>query len=122
LENVLRLMIAATLAKPKAEKPFAQVEAATPPAFFFKPSEVLAEVGDYASERQHYRFDSKKAIFLRLFPAYGEQPAIGRAKVKAIFTAQKPRPMSLIIGGIAAEKPLTSEDLAEAAALERKGK
>ena len=58
-ENVLRLMIAATPAKPKDEKLFVQAKAATPPAFFFKPSEVLAEFGIYESERQHYRSDSE---------------------------------------------------------------
>jgi hypothetical protein len=102
-ENVLRLMIAATPAKPKDDKPFAQAKAVAPPAFFFKPNEVLAEFGINESERQHYRFDSNKAIFLRLFPAYAEQPAIGRAKVKAIFTARKPCAMSLTVGGLAAE-------------------
>ena len=50
-ENVLRLMIAATPAKPKDEKLFVQAKAATPPAFFFKPSEVLAEFGIYESEQ-----------------------------------------------------------------------
>lgn len=102
-ENVLRLMIAATPAKPKDEKPFAQAKTVTMPAFFFKPNEVLAEFGISENERQNYRFDSNKAIFLRLLPAYAEQPAIGRAKVKAIFTARKPCPMSLTIGGLAAE-------------------
>jgi hypothetical protein len=70
LEKMLRRMIAATPAKPKDEKPFARAKVATPPAFFFKPSEVLAEFGIFESERQRYRFDSNKAIFLRLFPAY----------------------------------------------------
>lgn len=102
-ENVLRLMIAATPTRPKDERPFAEAKAATPPAFFFKPSEVLAEFGLYESERQYYRFNSDKAIFLRLFPAYEEQPAIGRAKVKAIFSARKPCPMSLTIGGLSAD-------------------
>jgi hypothetical protein len=104
LEEILRRMIAATPAKPKDKKPFAQAKAATPPAFFFKPSEVLAEFGIFESERQHYRFDSDKAIFLRLFPAYAaEQPAVARAKVKAIFTARKPCPMSRTIGGLTDE-------------------
>lgn len=102
-ESVLRRMIAAAPAKPKDEKPFAEAQAVTPPAFFFKPREVLAEFGIHADEREYYRFDSNKAIFLRLFPAYAEQPAIGRAKVKAIFDTRKPCPMSLIIGGLPAQ-------------------
>ena len=102
-EDVLRLMIVATPRKPKDDKPFPQAKAATPPAFFFKPSEVLAEFGVNESERQRYRFDSNKAIFLRLFPAYAELPTVGGAKVKTIFNARKPCPMSLIIGGLAAE-------------------
>jgi hypothetical protein len=102
-ENILRLMIAATPSKPKDDMRFAEAKAVTPPAFFFKPSEVLAEFGSYESERQDYRFDSTKAIFLRLFPDYADQPTIGRAKVKVIFAARKPCPMSLTIGGISAE-------------------
>jgi hypothetical protein len=102
-ENVLRLMIAATVSKANDDKPFAQAKAFTPPAFFFEPSEVVAEFGFHESKRDRYRFDSARAIFLRLYPAYADQPAVGRAKVKAIFTARKPWPMSLTIGGLAAE-------------------
>jgi hypothetical protein len=102
-ETVLRAMIAATPAKPKDEKPFTPARAANPPAFFFEPSEVLAEFGIYESERQRFRFDSSKAIFLRLFPAYAEQLTIGRAKVKAVFATRKPCPMSRTIGGLPAE-------------------
>jgi hypothetical protein len=102
-ENVLRLMIVATPSKPKDDKPFTQAKAPTPPAFFFKPGEVLAEFGINESERQQFRFESTKAIFLRLFPAFADQPPIGRAKVKAVFAARKPWPMSLTIGGLANE-------------------
>lgn len=99
-ENVLRLMIAA---KPKNEKPFADATAVMSPAFFFRRGEVLAEFDAYESERQDYQFDSDKAIFLRLFPA-AEQPAVTRAKVKAVFRNRKPRPMALnVIGGLVAD-------------------
>jgi hypothetical protein len=102
-EDVLRLMIIATPEKPKDYKLFAQVKAATPPAFFFTPGEVLADFGINESERQRYTFDSRKAIFLRLFPAYAEQPTLGRARLKTIFNTRKPSPMSLTTGGLPAE-------------------
>jgi hypothetical protein len=105
-EEILRLMIAAKAEKVRQETPFPEAKPARPPAFFFKANESLAVFG-YPGE-QEYKFLEDRAIYLRLFPAHGDQPSVGLARLKAIFDARKPCPMSLTIGGVAARNDLGS--------------
>jgi hypothetical protein len=50
-EDILRLMIAATPTKLKNAKPFMEAKAITPPAFFFKPGEIIAEFGNRSDQQ-----------------------------------------------------------------------
>ena len=99
-EAALRVMIAAQLRKVPQGVAFAEATPLRPPAFFFRAGEALAKFG-YPGE-QEYSFPSSAAIYIRIFPTYGDQPRVGLSKLKTIFDARKPCPMSLTIGGLAA--------------------
>ncbi len=88
LETILRLMIQKVLSRSRTDNPFVPVEPQRPPAFFFQPQDVLVNFG-YPGE-QELRFKRDRAIYLRLFPTYADQPRVGRSR--AIETAQKLKP------------------------------
>ncbi|MGN6148068.1 MAG: HNH endonuclease signature motif containing protein [Rhizomicrobium sp.] len=62
---------------------------------FFRPGEVLANVG-FPGEQQ-YTFEGARAHFLRLFVA-GPHSSVTQARLQEIFRGQYPCPMSLNIG------------------------
>lgn len=100
-EDALRFMIAAKIEEVRQESPFPEAKPARPPAFFFEANEPLLALKafEYASE-QKYKFSNERAIYLRLFPAHGDQPPLGLAKLRAVFDARKPCPMSMANGGV----------------------
>jgi hypothetical protein len=106
LEDVLRLMIAAKIEEVRQETLFPEAKAARPPAFFFKANDPLVVFGQQSE--QQYKYSNDRAIYLRLFPAHGDQPPVGLAKLKAIFDARKPCPMSMLIGGVPGRNSLGS--------------
>jgi hypothetical protein len=97
LVEALNLCIATNVEDRSEKTLFAEAEAKTP-AFYFAPSEILATVG--FNGESEYRFEGEKAVYIRIFPKYAKQSQIGLAKLTGIFQAQKPCPMTMIIGGI----------------------
>jgi hypothetical protein len=100
-EAILRLMVAAR-GEAKQTSLFQEAKASFSPAFFFPRGAVIAEFG-HPGEQQ-YRFEGDKAIYLRLFPKFSEQPRVGRALLKAIVQNRRAlNPMAAATaGGIAA--------------------
>ena len=78
LEKHLRLMIEGILRSPLTVDLFMPQQAVRPPAFFFDATNVLAAFGEPGE--QECRFKRDRAIFLRLYPKYSDQPRVGRAK------------------------------------------
>jgi hypothetical protein len=66
---------------------------------FFRAGAILASAG-FPGE-QDFVFEGKRAIYLRVF-APGNHSAVGLARLQEIFRGQKPCPMSLTLGGVAA--------------------
>jgi hypothetical protein len=95
-ERILRLMIAAAPAK--LATPFKEASFVGSPAFFFPRDAAIATFG--LPGEQEYRFEGNRAIYLRLFPKYGDgQPKLGRAGVKTIVLHRRvAKPMSLTAG------------------------
>lgn len=93
LVEALKLCIDARTEIRSEKTLFAETEAKSP-AFYFAPSEILATAG-FNGEAE-YRFEAGK----RIFPTYAAQPQIGLAKLSAVFNAQKPCPMTMIVGGV----------------------
>ncbi|MDE1996869.1 MAG: hypothetical protein KGI75_30500, partial [Rhizobiaceae bacterium] len=75
LEGILRLMAQNVVSKARSDKPFVPTEPVRPPAFFFQPGDVLVNFG-YPGE-QEMRFKRDRAIYLRLYPTYADQPRVG---------------------------------------------
>jgi hypothetical protein len=98
LEAALRLMVAARIEKIKEDNPFPKATPTRPPAFYFKAGETLAAFGNPGE--QEYQFPSSAAVYMRIFPAHGDQPRVGLAKLQSIFDARKPCAMSQTIGGV----------------------
>ena len=98
LEGHLRLMIQGALGKARAANPFVPVPPVRPPAFFFQSTDVIANFG-YPGE-QELRFKRDRAIYLRVYPTYADQPLIGLTK--AIAVAQKLMPLQRVINSLSA--------------------
>jgi hypothetical protein len=99
-EKILRAMIAA--APVPQRTPFTEAQSVTSPAFFFEQGAPIANFGNPGE--QQYRFEGEKAIFLGLFPKYGDgQPEPSRARVRSLLRDQRVvNPMSIASGSIAA--------------------
>ncbi|MBY5551108.1 hypothetical protein HFO61_30655 [Rhizobium leguminosarum] len=89
LEGILRLMVQNLLSKSRTDNPFSAVEPKRPPAFFFQPGDVLVNFG-YPGE-QEMSFKRDRAIYIRLFPTYADQPRVGLTR--AVEVAQRLLPM-----------------------------
>ncbi|ODA66597.1 hypothetical protein A7A08_02364 [Methyloligella halotolerans] len=93
LEAILRLMAQQVLAKARTDNLFESATPARPPAFFFHPNDVLVNFG-YPGE-QELRFKRDRAIFLRLYPTYSDQPRLGLTR--AIEAVPRLMPMQRVI-------------------------
>jgi hypothetical protein len=93
LEGILRLMAPNVFNKMRSDNPFVPVAPVRPPAFFFQPEDVLVNFG-YPGE-QEMRFKRSRAIFLRLYPTYADQPRVGLTR--AIEVAQRLLPLQQLI-------------------------
>ena len=98
IEEALRIMLTAQIEQTRQANPFPEASPVRAPAFFFRGGEVVATAG-YPGE-QEFQFNFERAVYVRLFPSYADQPAVGLAKLVRIFEARKPCPMSLVMGGI----------------------
>jgi hypothetical protein len=98
-ERILRLMIGAAPARPGTL--FQEAKPVASSAFFFPPGATIASFG-FPTE-QEYRFEGDRAIYVRVFPRYGDdQPKPGRAKLKTLIHDRRvANPMSATMGGIA---------------------
>ncbi|MEE3500925.1 hypothetical protein [Acidiphilium acidophilum] len=89
LEGILRLMAQNVLSKARSDNPFVPIAPVRPPAFFFQPTDVLVNFGDPGE--QEMRFKRSRAIFLRVYPTYADQPRVGLSR--AIEVAQRLMPL-----------------------------
>jgi hypothetical protein len=94
LEGILRLMAQHIVSKARTDIPFSPQRAVRPPAFFFQPDDVLANFGNPGE--QELRFKRDRAVFIRLYPTYADQPRIGLTK--AIEVARRLSPMQRVNG------------------------
>lgn len=93
LEAILRLMIQDILSRSRTDTPFTPAQPSRPPAFFFEPDDVLVNFG-YPGE-QEMRFKRDRAIYIRLFPPYADQPRVGLSRAIGVATRLTP-PQHLI--------------------------
>ncbi|OWO89985.1 hypothetical protein B5E41_29095 [Rhizobium esperanzae] len=93
LEAILRLMVQNIVSKSRTDIGFTPTGPVRPPAFFFQPDDVLVNFG-YPGE-QEMRFKRDRAIYLRLFPTYADQPRVGLTR--AVEVAQRLLPMQRLI-------------------------
>ena len=96
LEVILRLLAEGVLSKVRSANPFVPTVPVRPPAFFFQPSDVLANFG-YPGE-QELRFKRNRVIYLRLFPTFADQPRVGLSR--AIEAAQRLMPLQRLINSL----------------------
>lgn len=82
LESILRLMIGHVLSKARTDSPFVPAAPIRLPAFFFQPDDVLANFGNPGE--QELRFKRDRAIYLRLYPSYADQPRVGLVRAKEV--------------------------------------
>jgi hypothetical protein len=100
-EAILRLMVEQRMSQPSKETtPFREAKRAELSFLYFRRDEVLATFG--RPGEQAYRFDGNSAIYLRLFPQFGDgQPHVGRARLKElVFHGGTLNPMTLASNGI----------------------
>ncbi len=88
LETILRLMIREIVSRSRTDAIFTPVTSLRPPAFFFRAEDVLVNLGYPGG--QELRFKRDRAIYIRLFPTYADQPRVGR--VRAIEVASRLKP------------------------------
>lgn len=93
LEAILRLMIQDILSRSRTDAPFTPAQPLRLPAFFFQPDNVLVNFG-YPGE-QEMRFKRDRAIYIRLFPTYADQPRVGLTRAIEVASRLKP-PQHLI--------------------------
>ncbi|MEP3112122.1 hypothetical protein [Nisaea sp.] len=93
LEENLRLMIQNVLSRPRTDSLFVPEKPKRSPAFFFNSQEVLVNFG-HPGEPE-LRFERDRAIYIRLFPTYADQPRVGRTKAMDVAPKLKP-PIHLI--------------------------
>ena len=98
LESILRLMAQHIQGKARAGNPFVPHEPVRPPAFFFQPQDVIANFG-YPGE-QEFRFKRDRAVYLRVYPVFADQPAIGPRR--ALEVAAKVLPLQKTTSSIKA--------------------
>ncbi len=96
LEAILRLMAQNVLSKARSDNPFVPTMPVRPPAFFFQPNDVLVNFGHPGE--QEMRFKRSRAIFLRLYPTYADQPRVGLSR--AIEVAQRLIPLQRLISSL----------------------
>lgn len=96
LEGILRLMAQNVVGKARSDKPFVPTAPVRPPAFFFEPDDVLVNFGHPAE--QEMRFKRNRAIYLRLYPTYADQPRVGLTRV--IEVAQRLMPLQRVISSL----------------------
>jgi hypothetical protein len=75
LEGIMRLMAQNVVSKARSDNLFVSIAAVRPPAFFFQPNDVLVNFGNPGE--QEMCFKRSRAIFLRLYPTYADQPRVG---------------------------------------------
>ena len=93
LEGILRLMINHRLKSARTDSAFVPWPPVRPPAFFFQPQEVLANFGNPGE--QELRFKRNRAIYLRLYPSYGDQPFVGITR--AVQAAKRLMPLQRVL-------------------------
>lgn len=93
LEAILRLMIQDILSRSRTDTPFTPAQPSRPPAFFFQPNDVLVNFGHPGE--QEMRFKRDRAIYIRLFPTYADQPRVGLTRAIGVASRLKP-PQHLI--------------------------
>lgn len=93
LEAILRLMIQDILSRSRTDIPFTPAQPSRPPAFFFQPTDVLVNFGHPGE--QEMRFKRDRAIYIRLFPTYADQPRVGLSRAIGVAASLKP-PQHLI--------------------------
>lgn len=75
LEGILNLMVQNVVSKSQSNTSFVPTVPVRSPAFFFRPEDALVNFG-YPGE-QEMRFKRDRAIYLRLYPTYADQPRFG---------------------------------------------
>jgi hypothetical protein len=90
LEANLRLMIQRLLQKGSQEVSFVPAEAIRPPAFFFQEEENLVNFGNPGE--QEFRFPGERALYLRLFPSFADQPRVGLVQAAEVAKRLVPFP------------------------------
>ena len=93
LEAILRLMIQDILSRSRTDAPFRPIQPLRPPAFFFHPNDILVNFGHPGE--QEMRFKRDRAIYIRLFPTYADQPRVGLTRAIEVAPRLKP-PQHLI--------------------------
>ncbi|MGO4569356.1 hypothetical protein AB4Z52_31000 [Rhizobium sp. 2YAF20] len=93
LEGHLRLMVKNIMSKSRTDTLFSPTDAVRPPAFFFQPEDVIVNFGD--PREQELRFKRDRAIYLRLYPTYADQPRVGLTR--AVEVAQRLMPMQRVV-------------------------
>jgi hypothetical protein len=87
-EAALRVMIAAQLEMAATQgtrfHPQTRVRA---PAFFFRQGEVLASFG--LPGEQEIVFQDSKAVYVRIYPTYADQPRVGLTRMRALIETRK---------------------------------
>ncbi|MFG1210920.1 hypothetical protein V5F72_00685 [Xanthobacter flavus] len=96
LEAILRLMIQDILSRSRTDAPFTPTQPLRTPAFFFQPRDVLANFGNPGE--QEMRFKRDRAIYIRLFPTYADQPRVGLTR--AIEVASRLKPPQRVISSL----------------------
>jgi hypothetical protein len=96
LEAILRLMAQNALRKARLDNRFVATASVRPPAFFFQPGDVLVNFGHPGE--QEMRFKRSRAIYLRLYPTYADQPRVGLTR--AIEVAQRLMPLQRVINSL----------------------
>ena len=96
LEGILRLMAKNVVSKARTDSRFVAATAIRPPAFFFQPDDVLVNFGNPGE--QEMRFKRNRAIFLRLYPSYADQPRVGLSRAAEV--AKKLMPLQRLINSL----------------------
>ena len=87
-EAALRVMIAAQLEAAATQGArFEPHTPARPPAFFFRQGEALASFGHPGEQEVVY--SENKAVYIRIYPTYAEQPRVGLTRMRSLIGTRK---------------------------------